>query len=455
MKKQLLFNFRMAAFVALTFLTAQSSFAQTWVGTTSSDFSDGSNWSAVPTFTSTDIFLINAVVAPNNNPLLNTAVACGTITTKVGSIFTTNADFTTGVGTNIVEGTVNINAGTSNIPKLYIGNGTGGAGVVNVGTGGTLSGTGVWRLGSSTVSGTHYLNINNGGIVKTASTSDFSIGFTSSRKGVLTVNTGGLAQINGNFTVSTTAGNGTINVAGGSLEYNPVNLNINAGLINITAGSFKLLNAAPTINATSASVGTITAGLINIAGGTLDASGPLTIGSNTAGLVTVNVNSGAMNVAGALNISAPSGTYTGLINIDAGSIVLDGDQTAGIATLVTAGRITVSGAALTAGKTISNTYDAGTAKTTVVAIAAPLGINDLTLDANAIVVYTQNQSIKIQSGNLVLSDVNVYDAKGSLVASQKSIGSNEASMALNVSNQVYIVKVTTADGSVVTKKIVQ
>ncbi|SHH02221.1 Por secretion system C-terminal sorting domain-containing protein [Flavobacterium fluvii] len=87
--------------------------------------------------------------------------------------------------------------------------------------------------------------------------------------------------------------------------------------------------------------------------------------------------------------------------------------------------------------------------------APALGVNDVELNANDIVVYSQNQSIKIQSGNGILSDVKVYDLGGRLVASKKSIGSNETIIPLNKSNGVYVVKVTTTDGRVVTKKIVQ
>lgn len=464
MKKQLLFNFskplerklsfRIAAFIALTLLTVQSTFAQTWVGATSTDFSDGTNWSATPTFTSTDVFIVNAVVAPNFNPVVNAAATCSNITTKVGSVFTTTADFTTGsLVTSIVEGTVNINGGIWSSPKLYIGSGSGGSGVVNL-SGATLTGSGVWRLGSTNNSGTHYLNINNGGILDMSSASAFTIGFTSSRKGVLNVNTGGVAKIFGGLSISGTTANGTINVDGGALEYNPVDLNAGAGKISITNGSFKLLNATgtTTISATSAS----TTGVITITGGTLDAAGPLTIGNNTAaGLVTVNVTGGTMNIAGILAISAPvtPDTYTGLINVDAGSIVLAGDQKAAMETLAVA--TNVGGLKAVAGKTIAVTYDPSTLKTTVVAVTAPLGVNDVKLDANAIVVYAQDKNINIQSGNLIMSDVKVYDVRGSLVASKKSIGSNKTSINLNASNQVYVVKVTTTDGIVVTKKIMQ
>lgn len=463
MKKQLHFSFsnsfsraksfRMAAFAALTLLSAQSSFAQTWVGATSTDFLDTTNWSAAPTYTNTDVFLINAVVAPNFNPTFNVAATCSNITTKVGSVLTTTADFTTGsLVTSIIEGTVNINGGIWSSPKLYIGSASGGAGVVNV-AGATLTGSGVWRLGSTNNSGTHYLNINNGGILDMNATSSLTIGFTSSRKGVLNVNTGGVAKIFGGLSISSTLANGTINIAGGSLEYNPVNFDTNSGVINITAGSFKLLNTTGinTINANS----TTANGVINIGGGSLDVSGPLTIGhgATTTANVTINLNSGTMNVAGAFAISNPTGTYTGLINIDGGSIVLDGDQTATVATLVTAGRITVSGAALAAGKTISNTFDAGTNKTTVVASGA-LGVNEKATDVNSIVVYSQGQSIKVNSENTLIADVNVYDITGHLIESKKNIQSKETSLDLNTLNQIVVVKVTTSNGTILSRKII-
>ena len=84
-----------------------------------------------------------------------------------------------------------------------------------------------------------------------------------------------------------------------------------------------------------------------------------------------------------------------------------------------------------------------------------LGVKDAVLEANGIVVYTQDQSLKIQSDTLMLSEVKVYDLSGRLVAERKNIGANETSVSLKSSNGVYLLKVTTADGGEVTKKIVQ
>ena len=343
----------MAAFAALTLLTAQSSFAQTtytWGGASSSDFLTGTNWNAVPDFTVTSNVFSIGVTGNNSDQVTNAAaINCRQITFGTGVTFTANANITTSsAATTSANGTLNINAETSTIPKFYTGNASGVSGIVNVATGANLTGNNVWRVGANAT------------------------------------------------------GTGTININGGTLTLG-------------TAGSMSL--------------GYASTGILNINSG------------------TVNVNYTAFT---SLTIST-----NGTVNIDAGSMVIPGNQTAAVQAFIDGGRIKISGAALTAGKILSNTYDAGTDKTTVVTITAPLGVNDATLDANSIVVYSQNQSIKIQSGNGILSDVKVYDLNGRLVANKNNIGSNETSIALNASNGVYVVKVTTADGAVVTKKIVQ
>jgi VCBS repeat-containing protein len=437
-------------------ITAPVATTNTWTGGTSTDFLAASNWTAsdapnpvlfgtlatftVPTGTA------NSPVLNSNYDTVSGAANCVALNVNSGAVLAANANIATSSTstTTLVSGTLNINAGaTCDLLRLYIGNTNGSTGIINVNTGGTLSGNNFWRLGA--VSGsTGTINID-GGTFAYSGANGVALGHAST--GNINLNSG-TATITGGFAINSA---GTLNVAGGVWNHGTANIN-NAGTINITGGTFNLLDAAATINATAISA----TGIINIAGGTLDVSGPLTIGNSTTttAAVTVNLNSGTMNIAGALAISAPTGVYTGLVNIDAGSIVLTGDQTAGIAALVTAGRIAVSGAALTAGKIISNTYDSVSGKTTVIA-GTPLGVNDVVLDANTITVYSQNQSIKIQSGNVLMADVKVYDLAGRLITGKKSIGTNETDIAVDASNEVYLVKVTTADGKVVTKKVMQ
>ncbi len=480
MKKQLLFNFRMAAFAALTLLTAQSSFAQspfTWTGGTSTDFLTSSNWTSTnlsqPTFIAADAFIIPSS-GVTNFPILNTTpTTAASITMQAGTTLTTNAavtltgllsvgatgttailetnaDFTLNSSSaSTINGTVNINSGTFT-GRVYVG--TAALAKVNIATAGTLIATGTSHIGNN-FSVTHEVNVN-GGNFSVPAGATLNIGSSSSRKGALNLNSGGV-QISGAISPTTSVPSGTvytpnafINVAGGIFDYNSANMNVNLGEINITGGLFNLNNPTATINANSTSVGTSILGLINIKGGTLDAKGALTIGSTTStSVVTVNVTSGTMKVAGALSV-LPTAT----VNVGLGSIVLTGNQKTAIDALVAAGRIAPATGRLFDATAVS--FD-GT-NTIVTSIDDPnLGLNDVAADANDVVVYAQDKNIKIQSGNGILSEVTVYDLTGRLVASKKSIGSNETSIALNASKAVYVVKVTTADGNVVTKKIVQ
>lgn len=457
----------MAAFTALTLLTAQASFAQyRWTGATSTDFLEVTNWEVAPVVTydiTTNTYTYGAVTnfytttagLVNANSVLNNTIdpaakyTIPTISIGNGMSLATHNNITSINATCYIDGKFDFNAGTHRVHKLYIGSSaaTGSVATVNVYTGAVLNGTNVWRIAEKNI-GNSYLNVDGGKFTISTSGSSLTIGYGTDKYGTLAITNSGTVEISGGLTLGST---GTINVAGGSFDFSNASFFSNNGTINVTNGLFKLSNAAATINATS----TGTTGIININGGTLETSGSLAIGNSTAAaLATVNVTNGTMNVAGALTISAPvtPGTYTGLINVDAGSIVLAGDQKTAMDAL--AETTNVGGIKAVAGKEIKVTYDPVTGKTTVIA-SAPLGVNDAKLDAKAIVVYAQDKNIKIQSGNLILSDVKVYDVTGRLVASKKSIGSNETSINLNASNQVYMVKVTTADGAVVTKKIMQ
>lgn len=363
MKKDLLFNFskslglrtpfRIAASAALILLSAQSSFGQTtytWGGA-SNDFNTNTNWSpTTASFNSTnENFTITSTVF---NPVVTSgAVTCRIITVNVGTTLEIGHNFTSTTNTSNINGTLNINAGTDNIPKLYINTTGGSTSVVNIGAGATVSANNLWKVGNN-ATGTGTLNINGGTLTLTGS---------------------------GNAT-GTTGANG---LKIGDTDSCTGTLNINSGTVNINYTSF-------------------TGGFVIFANGS--------------------------------------------IVIDNGSMVIPGDVTG-----------TISGFGnkikAVAGKVISNTFD-GT-NTIVKAIPDPaLGINDVSLDSNAIVVYSENQSIKIQSGSGTLSDVKVYNLQGRLVANKSGIGLNETSVSFNKSNQMYIVKVTSTNGAVVAKKII-
>ncbi len=80
----------------------------------------------------------------------------------------------------------------------------------------------------------------------------------------------------------------------------------------------------------------------------------------------INVNSGKLNV-NYTSFSSLSINNTGFITIDAGSIVIPGDQTVAVQAFVSANKIKASGAALAAGKPISSRYDYESNTTIVIA----------------------------------------------------------------------------------------
>lgn len=84
-----------------------------------------------------------------------------------------------------------------------------------------------------------------------------------------------------------------------------------------------------------------------------------------------------------------------------------------------------------------------------------LGTIENELVANTIVVYKQNDKIKIDAGAQNIAGVKVYDVSGHLLVERKDINANTALIAVNGTTQVLLVQVITQEGSVVIKKIIQ
>jgi hypothetical protein len=84
-----------------------------------------------------------------------------------------------------------------------------------------------------------------------------------------------------------------------------------------------------------------------------------------------------------------------------------------------------------------------------------LGIDQNVFDENSVVVYKNEAGIHINSSNVLMKNVQIFDIRGRLLAQKKDINQNEV-LLTDVSNseQVLLVKVFSVDGAVVTKKIV-
>lgn len=80
-----------------------------------------------------------------------------------------------------------------------------------------------------------------------------------------------------------------------------------------------------------------------------------------------------------------------------------------------------------------------------------LNSNEFEPNSNQIIIYKPDASIKINSGTLMMSSVQVFDARGREIEKYQDINASELTLKSMQSNQVLLFKITTRDGLVFTK----
>lgn len=89
-----------------------------------------------------------------------------------------------------------------------------------------------------------------------------------------------------------------------------------------------------------------------------------------------------------------------------------------------------------------------------VVYAETLGTTNPIFDGKSIIVYKQGSSININSGNVNMAGVTVYDMRGRVLYQQEGISAVETAITgLQAQQQVLIVQVTTTEGNKISKKI--
>ncbi|HEX9980192.1 MAG TPA: T9SS sorting signal type C domain-containing protein [Flavobacterium sp.] len=86
--------------------------------------------------------------------------------------------------------------------------------------------------------------------------------------------------------------------------------------------------------------------------------------------------------------------------------------------------------------------------------ATPLAVTAPILTENAVVVYKHQDEIVINTGNIDMQSVEIFDIRGRLIASRKNINTREAHFDALAMSQVLIVKVVCSDGTAFAKKII-
>lgn len=86
--------------------------------------------------------------------------------------------------------------------------------------------------------------------------------------------------------------------------------------------------------------------------------------------------------------------------------------------------------------------------------SSTLATENPVLNENTVVIYKQNQDLVVNTGSIEMKNVKVYDIQGRLLVEQKDINATTTKLAVGINNQVLIVKVTSKDNAVVTKKVI-
>lgn len=84
-----------------------------------------------------------------------------------------------------------------------------------------------------------------------------------------------------------------------------------------------------------------------------------------------------------------------------------------------------------------------------------LAVDSSLFDENNVVVYKSNEKIHVKSNGLSIDNVKIYDTRGRLLEEKYKVNANETSIeSSKYANQVLIVKVTSDENTVISKKIV-
>jgi hypothetical protein len=84
-----------------------------------------------------------------------------------------------------------------------------------------------------------------------------------------------------------------------------------------------------------------------------------------------------------------------------------------------------------------------------------LAVTNPTFTANSVIAYSANGEIRINSGSTIMELVRVYDLQGRLLVEKNQVNATETKLSTTATNQVLLVEITAANGSKITKKIIQ
>ena len=92
----------------------------------------------------------------------------------------------------------------------------------------------------------------------------------------------------------------------------------------------------------------------------------------------------------------------------------------------------------------------------IVYMNSALGTDEPVFNANQVVIYKNEiNDFVINSGNVIMSNIKVYDVRGRLLQEYKNVNDSETTINVGSVNQVLLVQITSEDGVMVTKKVIR
>ena len=92
----------------------------------------------------------------------------------------------------------------------------------------------------------------------------------------------------------------------------------------------------------------------------------------------------------------------------------------------------------------------------IVYINNALGTDVPVFNANQVVIYKNEiNDFFINSGNVIMSNIKVYDVRGRLLQEYKNVNDSQTTINVGLVNQVLLVQITSEDGVMVTKKVIR
>lgn len=83
-----------------------------------------------------------------------------------------------------------------------------------------------------------------------------------------------------------------------------------------------------------------------------------------------------------------------------------------------------------------------------------LAVSNPTFNENQVIVYNKNQELTINSGTVMMDDVKVFDIQGRLLYNKTNVNASEIKINTTTKNEILLVKITSKNKEIVTKKVI-